>query len=117
MAVSKRACDFDCRHVRVEPYMQQHPDGNGEVRDIEELVKLGQGRGPCPYYLSRCAGAHMHMSCLSCHHLVKGWAPASVQTGPHAVEKGCLVCVLLLSLAFAGRWLRRPTLCSARTAT
>ena len=33
--------------------MQQYPDANGEVRDIEELAKLGQGRGPCPYYLSR----------------------------------------------------------------
>ena len=66
-----------CRHTRVEPYIQQHPDANGEVRDIEELVRLGQGRGPCPYYLSRCA---------------EGWQRMRSVNLPHIVNAGSITC-------------------------
>ena len=33
--------------------MKKHPEANTEPLDIEDLVKIGQVQGPCPYFLSR----------------------------------------------------------------
>lgn len=33
--------------------MQKNPDTNHEPLEIEQLVKLGSIRGPCPFYLAR----------------------------------------------------------------
>lgn len=33
--------------------MQKNPDTNHEPLEIEQLVKLGNIRGPCPFYLAR----------------------------------------------------------------
>ena len=46
-------CHGCCRYTKVQPYMQQNPDQNGELMDIEDLNRLGRVRGPCPFYLSR----------------------------------------------------------------
>jgi regulator of telomere elongation helicase 1 len=37
----------------VERFVKNNPDANASVMDIEELVRLGDQRGVCPYYLSR----------------------------------------------------------------
>ncbi|KAA6423773.1 MAG: regulator of telomere elongation helicase 1-like [Trebouxia sp. A1-2] len=37
----------------VDSFSSSHPDINGEPLDIEDLVKLGQLSGPCPYLLSK----------------------------------------------------------------
>ncbi|KAL0026549.1 hypothetical protein WJX77_006250 [Trebouxia sp. C0004] len=37
----------------VDRFSSSHPDMNGEPLDIEDLVKLGQLSGPCPYLLSK----------------------------------------------------------------
>lgn len=42
-----------CRGNEVERFSSSHPDVNGEPLDIEDLVKLGQLSGPCPYLLSK----------------------------------------------------------------
>ena len=42
-----------CRGNEVERFIGSHPDVNGEPLDIEDLVKLGQSSGPCPYLLSK----------------------------------------------------------------
>ena len=42
-----------CRGIEVERFSSSHPDVNGEPLDIEDLVKLGQLSGPCPYLLSK----------------------------------------------------------------
>ena len=44
-------CDY--RHTELEPFMKKHPEANTEPLDIEDLVKIGQVQGPCPYFLSR----------------------------------------------------------------
>lgn len=43
----------DCRYNKVEPFIQKNPDTNHEPLEIEQLVKLGNIRGPCPFYLAR----------------------------------------------------------------
>lgn len=42
-----------CRYNRVDPFMQKNPDVNHEPLEIEQLVRLGHARGPCPFYLTR----------------------------------------------------------------
>jgi regulator of telomere elongation helicase 1 len=42
-----------CRGNEVDRFSISHPDVNGEPLDIEDLVKLGQLSGPCPYLLSK----------------------------------------------------------------
>jgi regulator of telomere elongation helicase 1 len=37
----------------VEPFIQKNPEINHEPLEIEQLVKLGNARGPCPFYLAR----------------------------------------------------------------
>ena len=41
------------RYNKVEPFMQKNPDTNHEPLEIEQLVKMGNIRGPCPFYLAR----------------------------------------------------------------
>lgn len=41
------------RGNEVDGFISSHPDVNGEPLDIEDLVKLGQLSGPCPYLLSK----------------------------------------------------------------
>ena len=43
----------ESRHTELEPFMKKHPEANTEPLDIEDLVKIGQVQGPCPYFLSR----------------------------------------------------------------
>ena len=40
-------------------FADTHPDANSEPQDIEDLVRMGEGQGPCPYYMARhmAAGA------------------------------------------------------------
>lgn len=56
------ACRFLCRkrtkrycthYSQVGEYMNQNPHLGDEPIDIEDLVNIGRGFGPCPYYLSR----------------------------------------------------------------
>ena len=41
------------RGNEVDSFVTSHPDVNSEPLNIEELVKLGQSCGPCPYLLSK----------------------------------------------------------------
>ena len=43
----------ESRYNKVEPFLQRNPETNREPLEIEELVKLGQNRGPCPFYMAR----------------------------------------------------------------
>lgn len=45
--------DVCFRHVNVERYLKRNPEAHAEVLDIEEIVKWGQARVLCPYYLGR----------------------------------------------------------------
>ena len=42
-----------CRGNEVDSFLSSHADVNAEPLDIEDLVKLGQMSGPCPYLLSK----------------------------------------------------------------
>ncbi|KAK9810499.1 hypothetical protein WJX72_011819 [[Myrmecia] bisecta] len=62
-ALSGAAANQACRAVttsrscqwfnRLEGFVQSNPDANREPLDIEDLVRLGQVQGPCPFYLAR----------------------------------------------------------------
>ena len=41
------------RGNEVDSFISSHADINAEPLDIEDLVKLGQMSGPCPYLLSK----------------------------------------------------------------
>ncbi|KAL0866039.1 hypothetical protein Bca101_045157 [Brassica carinata] len=56
------ACQFlckkrgkrQCNHFnRVPDYLKHNPDIGDEPVDIEDLVNIGKGSGPCPYYITR----------------------------------------------------------------
>jgi regulator of telomere elongation helicase 1 len=47
---SKRSCKW---HYGVERFMKTHRDINTQVMDIEDIIKFGNSKTLCPYYLSR----------------------------------------------------------------
>ncbi|DBB06555.1 TPA: Regulator of telomere elongation helicase 1 [Trebouxia sp. C0004] len=51
--VMKELRNTSYRGNEVDRFSSSHPDMNGEPLDIEDLVKLGQLSGPCPYLLSK----------------------------------------------------------------
>ena len=63
-------CPACCRYTKVQPYMQQNPDQNGELMDIEDLNRLGRVRGPCPFYLSREMAATANIVFMPYNYLV-----------------------------------------------
>ena len=50
--------------------MKSNPDVNSEPLDIEELVAIGQGGGPCPYFLSREMAACADLILMPYNYLV-----------------------------------------------
>lgn len=53
------ACRYLCKkrlcrsHTKVSEFMKNNPELGNEPFDIEDLVKIGRTKGPCPYYVSR----------------------------------------------------------------
>ena len=75
-----RHCPAHCRYTKVQPYMQQNPDQNGELMDIEDLNRLGRMRGPCPFYLSREMAATANIVFLPYNYLVDPKIRGGLQT-------------------------------------
>ena len=50
--------------------MQSHADMNAEPLDIEDLVKLGQMSGPCPYLLSKEMAASAEIVFMPYNYLI-----------------------------------------------
>ena len=69
-----------CRYTKVQPYMQQNPDQNGELMDIEDLNRLGRVRGPCPFYLSREMAATANIVFMPYNYLVDPKIRGGLQT-------------------------------------
>ena len=69
-----------CRYTKVQPYVQQNPDQNGEMMDIEDLNRLGRVRGPCPFYLSREMAATANIIFMPYNYLVDGKIRGGLQT-------------------------------------
>ncbi len=68
------------RYTKVQPYVQQNPDQNGEMMDIEDLNRLGRVRGPCPFYLSREMAATANIIFMPYNYLVDGKIRGGLQT-------------------------------------
>ena len=60
--------------------MQQNPDQNGELMDIEDLNRLGRVRGPCPFYLSREMAATANIVFMPYNYLVDPKIRGGLQT-------------------------------------
>ena len=73
-------CPACCRYTKVQPYMQQNPDQNGELMDIEDLNRLGRVRGPCPFYLSREMAATANIVFMPYNYLVDPKIRGGLQT-------------------------------------
>ena len=59
-----------CRGNEVDSFMQSHADVNAEPLDIEDLVKLGQLSGPCPYLLSKEMAASAEIVFMPYNYLI-----------------------------------------------
>lgn len=59
-----------CRNWNVEEFIKRTPDFNTTVRDIEDLVKFGETRTLCPYFLSREMAASADVVFMPYNYLV-----------------------------------------------
>ncbi len=53
MAAMTNHAMLACRHLNVERFVKRSPEALQEVLDIEDIVRFGQSRVLCPYYLGR----------------------------------------------------------------
>ena len=60
------------RYNRVEPFLQRYPDTNHEPLEIEQLVRLGTARGPCPFYLAREMTRNAELVFMPYNYLIDG---------------------------------------------
>lgn len=58
------------RGNEVDRFISSHPDVNDAPLDIEDLVKLGQLSGPCPYLLSKEMAASADIVFMPYNYLV-----------------------------------------------
>ena len=58
------------RNWNVEEFMNKTPEFNSTVRDIEDLVKFGEERTLCPYFLSREMAASADLVFMPYNYLV-----------------------------------------------
>jgi regulator of telomere elongation helicase 1 len=58
------------RHFNVERFVKANPDANAAVLDVEDLAKLGEARGVCPYYVSRALAATAELVFMPYQYLV-----------------------------------------------
>ena len=56
----------------MEPFLQRYPDTNHEPLDIEQLVRLGTARGPCPFYLAREMTRNAELVFMPYNYLIDG---------------------------------------------
>eukprot|EP00873_Tetraselmis_striata_P036147 jgi/Tetstr1/456411/TSEL_043145.t1 len=66
---SSRSCQW---YNRVDEYVRRNPELNQEPIDIEELVRLGQSGGPCPYYLSKEMATNAELIFVPYNYLIDG---------------------------------------------
>lgn len=59
--------------------MRRNPEANTEPLEIEQLVKLGGSRGPCPFYLARGFAENADLVFMPYNYLLDGRSRAGLK--------------------------------------